>query len=222
MLPRVLVTGSSWASLSILGIVGLSVTLLALSACQPTKPILAVHGDSTALGTREGLNKIYIVAPNLDGDRWANRIAKARAFTIQSTGVGGSPMVDNIERMKRTPYLDRPTIIYDLINSKEDLDEYVRNIELAVSLLRTDKFLIMPQVPRAEGADKPQQLARLSAVNAAVRARWPEHTFTADETVALTASLYPARTRFDGLHRNSAGQRIEAEHIGRWLDNAEW
>jgi hypothetical protein len=88
-------------------------------------------------------------------------------------------------------------------------------------LVQTDDWLILPQVPCADGSDTPDRLARMAMIDDQVRRRWPDHTFTAAQAAAFVAELGDPATRYDGLHRNARGQAVEARHIGRWIA-AHW
>lgn len=195
--------------------------LLLSSSCGSSKPQLDVHGDSTAVGSREGLFKMFNFVPTLDSARWSNRLGKALSVEVHNTGVGGSTMAANVARMKRHGHFDRPTIIYDRINHEESTEAYLGDLMQAIALLQGE-FLIMPQVPDAAGAADVELLSRMAAVNVAVRRRWPDHTFSREETESLLTDLYPAETRIDGVHRNARGQRIEAKAIKSWIDARHW
>ncbi|MES2834795.1 MAG: hypothetical protein V4707_08820 [Pseudomonadota bacterium] len=195
--------------------------LLLCASCGNTRAELEVHGDSTAVGSREGLLKIFNFAPKLDGARWPNRLGKALSVDVHNTGVGGSTMAATVARMKRHGHFDRPSIIYDRINDEESPEAYLAALTQAVGLLKGD-FLIMPQVPNSAGAEDTELRNRMAIVNVEVRRRWPDHTLSRKDTVALLTDLYEADTRYDGVHRNAKGQGIEAVAVRRWIDAQHW
>lgn len=74
----------------------------------------------------------------------------------------------------------------------------------------------------ADGAEAADVLAVHAEINAGIRARWPGNTFDAAAEAALLSALAPGSTRADGLHRNTAGQAIEAAAVRAWLDAKGW
>lgn len=200
---------------------------LVLAGCGETPPerALSVHGDSIAVGSREGLYKIYNFAPTLDPARWSYIVARGMkpARQVILTAKGGSTMAESVERMRAHPEaLNSPTVIYDLINDSETVEGYLADLEEAVSLVKNERLLIMPQVPRAGGRDSPERIAKLAAVNNAVRQRWPDNSFSHEEALALIIDMQPENTRYDGLHRNANGEKIEARHIEAWMTRRSW
>lgn len=202
---------------------GLVALLCGCGASYSTRPWMAVHGDSLAAGSRDGLAKIYNLAPDMDGERWFNIVARELepAFRVENTGVGGSGMAANIQRMRGARATASVTIFYDRVNDDETVEAYLRHLETVVLQARHGRVLIVPQVPMALRADSPATLAKMEAINTQVRARWPNSTFSAAETAAFHRDLNPVATRYDGLHRNAKGQAIEARHIGPWI-TAHW
>lgn len=201
----------------------LACTMLALSGCDGG-PVLMVHGDSTAVGAGQGLAKIMNLAPGLDGARWSNQVANAQSPRrhVYNTGKSGSTIQAAVDRMRASPRRRAPTIIYDRINLDETLPGYLAGLETVVTLIEGDQWLILPQVPRAAGQENPEILDRMARVDAYVRGRWPDHTFTENETRVFLGELASAHTRLDGLHRNAAGQAIEARHVTAWTRRAGW
>ncbi len=203
-------------------IVVASVALLA--GCS--QPDLAVHGDSTAIASRDGLAKAWNIAPSFDGKRWWNIVSKS--FTpsrpVLNTGVGGQSIFTMRDKMVADKeHRSITTVIYDRRNDGEDAATYVATLAEAVGTLETDRFLFLPQVARSKGfAEAADQAEAMPAIDEAVAARWPNNTFSAAERAAFVAALSDDDTRYDGLHRNARGQQIEAEHIGGWLRARSW
>lgn len=117
---------------------------------------------------------------------------------------------------------DWPCIIYDRRNTGETAADYLAALAVSLGTLTTTRFLILPQVPYADGAEAAGYQAVMDAINAGIRAAWPSNTFSAGEEAAFLASLAPGSTRADGLHRNDVGQAIEAAAIKAWFDARGW
>lgn len=199
--------------------------LLVLGGCGRSDVDLAIHGDSTAIGTRDGMGKVLAIAPSLDGARWWNVIARDpdRPRVVFNDGKGSQDIKNMTGRMGvDMPYLDRTTILYDRRNKGEGPHHYVNDLAVAVGLLTTERFLIMPQVARTNGLDDAEQMRAMAYIDAAVMQRWPNNTFSPEEREKFIAALSDPSTRFDGLHRNAKGQQIEAEFIGEWLNARGW
>lgn len=186
--------------------------------------MIAVHGDSTALATRDGLAKMFKLAPRLDRRRWHSGLSARLAShpVIRNTGVNSSSIIQVIDRMRVSGDLRCPTILFDRMNDEENADDYLAELERAVALIESDDWLIVPQVPKAAGQENPALLAHMMRINEGVRERWPAHTFSREATDAFIAALSPADTRYDGLHRNTRGQRIEAAFISAWIKRKGW
>lgn len=208
----------------------LALAALSLTSCGPASPgpdsfSLAIRGDSTAIGSREGVYKVYNILPSLDSARWWNRVAAKHAphLATFNDGVGGQ----TIQSMRLKMEADRlhkgwPTVIYDRRNEGESADAYLSELGLAVASLKTEKFLIMPQIRRAEGKDATEVLEIMSKIDIRVHQQWPNNTMTQTEADALRLALSSASTRYDGLHRNARGQAIEADAIWRWINARHW
>lgn len=170
--------------------------------------VLAVYGDSTAKG---------------DGatSSWHARLAAvcSPVRAVHNAGVAGQGvgalrdgMAADIRRR------DWPCVIYDRRNGGEDATGYLAALAAAVAT-RTGRLLILPQVPMTSGETGQ---AVLDAINAGARAAWPDNTFDLADETALLAALSDPGTRTDGLHRNDAGQAIEAAAIKAWFDARGW
>jgi hypothetical protein len=195
-----------------------------LSGCS--EPSLAVRGDSTAIGSREGVAKIWNLAPSYDYKRWWNILGSEHLprYAVFNDGVGGQSISTMRDKMladeKHRALL---TIIYDRRNDGEDPVEYVNALAAAVETLETTRFLILPQVARSgDESEEDDQISAMSAIDQAVTHRWPENTFSPVEREAFVEALSSDTTRFDGLHRNAHGQAIEAKFIGGWLRSRGW
>lgn len=207
-----------------LKVMAFSILATILAACS--EPQIAVHGDSTAIGSRDGLAKIWNLAPSWDDKRWWTILGNSYDPNreVFNDGVGGQSIVTLRDKMvSDLAHRSLPTIIYDRRNTGETADAYMTNLTAAIATLETDRFLIMPQVPQSAG--KPESVEQIGAmveIDAAVLAKWPNNTFSPEERALFFAALQPDDTRADGLHRNEKGQAIEAEFIGRWLHERNW
>lgn len=170
-----------------------------------------VHGDSTARG--DGATTTWFAT-------LAGGYSPARA--VWNDAAGGQSVFTLRDRMLAdTRRRDWPAILYDRRNGGETAAAYLAALETAVSTL-SGRFLILPQVAMADGAEPPDALAIHAEINAGIRARWPGNTFEATAEAALLSALAPGSTRADGLHRNNAGQAIEAAAVRAWLDAKGW
>lgn len=179
-------------------------------AIEPTQAF-AIHGDSTARG--DGAATTWFAA-------LAGGYSPARA--IYNDAASGQSVFTLRDRMLAdTRRREWPTILYDRRNGGETAAAYLAALEGAASTL-TGRFLILPQVAMADGAEPSDVLAIHAEINAGIRARWPGNTFDAAAEAALLSALAPGSTRADGLHRNNAGQAIEAAAVRAWLDAKGW
>jgi len=201
--------------------------LMALGGCSSRSTgqnKLAIHGDSTALGSGEGLAKIYNFFPSYDENRWWVRLAGAHKprLTTFNAGRGGqdSSMLRN-EMIADRAHRDWPTIIYDRVNDGESAEAYVANLRAAVAQLETDKFLILPQIRRAEGEEPPLEQIMVD-IDRQISALWPDNTLPELEANNLRHALSSDETRLDGLHRNARGQHAEFRHIKQYTDSKGW
>ncbi|MBA2587648.1 MAG: hypothetical protein H0U98_03390 [Alphaproteobacteria bacterium] len=210
--------------LALWGAISLCLAVTEAQAAYPGQPI-AVHGDSTAIGSRIPLlEKYWNIFPQLDGARWWNQLSQSYrpARPVFNDGVGGQSIVTMRRKMEQDVLHRRDTtIIYDRRNDGENANSYVENLAAALATLATDHFLIMPQVPRAD-AESPQDLAVLKKIDGLVSARWPHNSFSGPERQRFLAALAFLDTRDDGLHRNRKGQAIEARLIKAWLNARGW
>lgn len=179
-------------------------------AIEPTQAF-AVHGDSTAKG--DGATTTWFAT-------LAAGYSPVRA--IHNDAASGQSVFTLRDRMLADPRRrDWPAIIYDRRNSGETAADYLAALEAAVTTL-SGRFLILPQVARSDGGDDAGTLAVLEAINIGIRTRWPDNTFDATAEAALLSTLASGSTRSDGLHRNNAGQAIEAAAVRAWLDAKGW
>lgn len=189
--------------------------LLAGCGSSPEGQPLAVHGDSTAIGSRIAWHeKFWNAMPMRDGTRWFNQLGRS----VFNDGVGGQSIATMRDKMLADKeHRSTPTVIYDRVNTGETSAMYVEALSAGVATLKTRCFLIMPQVRNAEGQWDGLSRTVMPSIDAEVRRRWPNNTFTEAETRALNVELAPQGTRADKLHRNATGQAIEARYIGAWL-----
>ncbi|MGR4865231.1 hypothetical protein [Caulobacter sp. LARHSG274] len=194
-----------------------------LQACAPEVSRLVVHGDSTAIASRIPLiEKVWNIAPRLDKSRWFNIISSRSGMRVYNDGEPGQSMVSMRDRLaKDVAHRQVTTIFYDRRNTGERPEDYVKTLAGAISLLSTDKFLIVPQVPDPKDRTSEEYFA-MCRIDKLVSQRWPANTFNEVERRAFVTALDEPRTRIDGLHRNALGQKIEAEAIGRWLAHKRW
>jgi len=188
---------------------------------------VAVHGDSTAIGSRGGIYRIYNFAPALDRARWWNIVSKSRpqsgsAFNDAAGGQGvrelREKMVADVRHRRIT------TIIYDRRNPGETAEYYVDELSLAVATLDGRRFLILPQVPGSQSYVETDatQAQTMAQIDSRVRAKWPNNSFSKLEAEALVNALQADSTRYDNLHRNALGQSIEARLVNKWLARRGW
>ncbi len=171
----------------------------------------AIHGDSTGRG--DGATTTWFAA-------LAAGYSPVRA--VYNDAASGQSVFTLRDRMLAdTRRRDWPAILYDRRNTGETAAAYLEALETAVSTL-TGRFLILPQVAMADGAEASDVLAVHADINAGIRARWPGNTLDAAAEAALLDALAPGSTRSDGLHRNNAGQAIEAAAVRAWLDAKGW
>jgi hypothetical protein len=177
---------------------------------EPTQAFV-VHGDSTGRG--DGATTTWFAA-------LAAGYSPARAvYNDATSGQSVSTLRDRM--LADTRRRDWPTILYDRRNGGETAAAYLAALETAVSTL-SGRFLILPQVPMADGAEASDVLAIHAEINAGIRLRWPGNTFDAVAEAALLSALVQGSTRADGLHRNNTGQAIEAAAVRTWLDAKGW
>ncbi|WP_454884455.1 hypothetical protein [Sphingomonas oryzagri] len=113
-------------------------------------------------------------------------------------------------------------IIYDRVNTEEQPDRYVLTLQDAIQTIRSNKYLIMPQVPNSSDKTDPFLITKMIVINEAILARWPRHTFGQATRDRFIKALSNPHTRADGIHRNAAGERIEAAYIKQWLNGKHW
>lgn len=179
-------------------------------APDPLK-VFKINGDSTAFGS--GAVTPWFL-------RLANGYAPARVYV--NDGVGGQGIGTMRDRMVADPRRrDWPTFLYDRKNTGETLVSYMAALTEAVNLL-TGRFFIFPQVPYSDGLEDPTNWAVMQSINAAIRAAWPNNTFSEAEETAFLAALSPGSTRSDTLHRNDVGAEIEKTYLRAWLDAKGW
>lgn len=179
-------------------------------AIDPTQAF-AIHGDSTARG--DGATTTWFAG-------LAGGYSPPRA--VYNDAASGQSVAQLRDRMLADPRRrDWPTIIHDRRNGGETAAAYLAALEAAASTL-SGRFLILPQVAKADGGDDAGTVAVLADINAGIRARWPGNTLDLTAESALLTALSPGATRSDGLHRNNAGQAIEAAGVRAWLDAKGW
>jgi len=173
---------------------------------------IAVYGDSTARG---------------DGAQteWYDRLQEIlpRQRPIHSAGINRNSISGLVKSVEAdTEHRDWTVVFYDRRNAGESAEEWMEQIAAAIALLQTDRFLIMPQVPVSGGREDGLTLPVLLEINELVRATYPDNSFDADTEAEFLARLDDDATRADRIHRNDAGQQIEAEFIGAWLNERGW
>jgi hypothetical protein len=185
---------------------------------------LAVHGDSTAQGSRiDGISVLWNLFPRLDGIRWWNQLARSYnpPRAVFNDGAGGQTIVALREKMEKDFAHRRDmTIIYDRRNSGETPEFYIATLDAALATMQTRHFLIMPQVGWATVKD--EDWAVIQDINRRIVLKWPLNTFSPRETASFEMALASPSTRIDGLHRNAIGQAIEAGYIKAWIDARGW
>lgn len=195
----------------------------ALASATSNGPI-AIHGDSTALGSRtSGVARLWNMVPALDSERWWNKLSRSYSphRIIFNDGVGGQPMAVMRDKMQSDKgHRQDLVIIYDRLNDDETADAYIAALSAAVATLQTNHFLILPQVSWATIKD--DKLQTLQDLNRRIPAKWPRNTFSATEAAGFAKALSDPSTRSDGLHRNLKGQTIEARYIKTWIDARGW
>lgn len=174
-----------------------------------------VYGDSTANGD----------GASVAATKWYNLLATSYTpdRAVKGNGVSGQSISDMttgvLADTKRRGWI---TVFYDRRNTGETADNYLAQLALATGHLTTGRFLIMPQVPMADGTEDPAYQAVLDDINGRLLVTYPGNTFDATTRDAFLAELAPGSTRSDGLHRNDTGQAIEESYIRTWLDGKGW
>lgn len=185
---------------------------------------IVVHGDSTAVGSRIPLSeKFWNVLPSLDGTRWWVRLGKSYSPTrpvLNDARKGQTIHTMRLRMEADRSNSDKVTVIYDRINTEEDLHEYLIDLDAAIRTLTTTKFLIMPQIP--SDLDNTDVRSTMAEIDAFASARWPRNTLSTREREKLQADLKSPDTRADGIHRNAHGQKIEFLAVKHWLDEHGW
>jgi len=185
--------------------------LASIPASATSNTPIAVHGDSTAIGSRiSGIARFFNLFPGLDSQRWWNRLAKSYVppRAVFNDGVGGQTITAMRDKMERDARHRRDlTIIYDRRNPGETADFYMASLNTALATLQTDRFLVLPQVRWATMKD--EDLPVVQEINRRLLAKWPHNTFNGSEAAAFAKALSDPSTRIDGFHRNAKGQEIE-------------
>lgn len=176
----------------------------------------AIYGDSTAHG--DGANTI-------PGGQWFYTLANSYSppRTYYQAGVSGQgiqAMADGV--IADAAHVLWSTVFYDRKNTGETADLWMTQIDRAVQHLQTSRYLIMPQVPYADGAEDPTNQAILDDINARIIATYPNNTFDATTQANFLTALAPGSTRSDGLHRNDSGQAIEKTYMRNFFDAKGW
>lgn len=176
---------------------------------------LGVYGDSTAAASGASTfnnSWYYLLYSSYDPDRYPYRDA-----------TGGQSVTTMASRFEAdTAHVDWTTIFYDRLNTGETADLWMDSIRRCVEHLKTDRFLIMPQVQYADNAETEPNKSRMIEINRRIKEMYPNNTFDADTEAAFLLALSPGSTRADGLHRNDAGQLIEYTFMRAWLDRKGW
>jgi len=204
---------------------GIFYLLLALSLPVGSQAGLFVYGDSTAIGARTGIHRVWNAAPSIDSGRWWQLLGKEMnpPRIVFNHGKGGQGVRELSESILPVSLPDAVVIIYDRRNSGETPQEYLGFLEQAIAILGTSRFLIMPQVPQSESfPEEPHQALAMAEIDRQVAMRWPDNVFSPTERLDFLSRLAPDDTRHDGLHRNDKGHRIEASVIGEWLRTRGW
>ncbi len=176
---------------------------------------IAIHGDSTAIASRIPYSeKIWNTVPLRDPTRWFNKLGRK----IHNDGVAGQSILELRDKMLAdTEHRANTTIIYDRMNDGETPAMYVDALEKSVATLQTKCVLILPQIPNhRERLDVDSRFV-MPLIDAEVRRRFPANTLNEQEQRSLVRELSDPATRADDIHRNAAGQAIEARHIAAWL-----
>jgi|GEM_PF-3539927 len=172
---------------------------------------LAVYGDSTARG---------------DGATvpWASLVAAGHSppMALHNAGAGGETLAQMAARLiADTSHRGWTAILMDRINGDETAQGWLATMAQAIGTLRTARILIYPQIPRADGSEASGAVRdKIDAINAGIRERWPNNTLP--DWTDLIAALSDPDTRTDGLHRNNAGQALEAAAISAFLAGKGW
>lgn len=171
---------------------------------------LVAYGDSTARGV--GAKQT-----------WLERLGTAHSREVRNAGKDRQ----GVEAMAQSATDDAEhhawiAIFYDRRNAGETPDDWIAAVSAAIAARGTDRFLIMPQVPVSGGREDGITLPVLLEINERIRATWPENSFDAATEAEFLAILDSDANRADRIHRNDAGQAIEAEFIGRWLAQKGW
>jgi hypothetical protein len=171
---------------------------------------LVAYGDSTAKGV--GAKQT-----------WLERLGEARSTAVRNAGVDRQ----GVEAMAQSATDDAEhrtwiAIFYDRRNAGETPDAWIAAVSAAIAARGTDRFLVMPQVPVSGGREDGITLPVLLEINGRIRATWPENAFDAATEAEFLAILDSDANRSDRIHRNDAGQAIEADFVGRWLTQKGW
>lgn len=173
---------------------------------------IAVYGDSTARGDGAQLRWHQQLGEFLTEEPEVHRAGVNRqSITRLTKGV----LADDAHR-------DWIAIFYDRRNGGETADQWIAAIMEAIDFRGNDRFLIMPQVPVSGGREDGTILPILLEINERIRSTWPDNTFDAATEAQFLALLAEDATRSDHIHRNDAGQAIEAEFIAAWLGEQGW
>lgn len=186
--------------------------LTSVSPASPPAGSISIYGDSTGRGDGAQV-------------RWHTRIADllARPLEISNASVSRQDM-----RRLRNMVSNRPAspdaivVIYDRRNAGEEPDRWMALLAEAMAALPTTRVLIMPQVPISGGREDPVSAAKMATINDLLRRTYPDNSFDAALEQRLLAALSGDETRSDKVHRNDAGQQIEAEFIAGWLIEQGW
>lgn len=183
---------------------------------RSTDPSISVFGDSTAIGDRIPYpEKPLNLVPMLDPTRWWNQIGRR----VANHGVGGWRLDQTLELIEGGVALTHRIVLFDRINTEEAPDAYLATMARIVARLSGRAMLILPQIANAPpGAET----GAMAAVNAELRSRWSQYCLSPVEARGLHAALADPATRADALHRNPAGQAIEARFIRAWMDRHGW
>lgn len=183
---------------------------------RSTDPSISVFGDSTAIGDRIPYpEKPLNLVPQLDPTRWWNQLGRR----VANHGVGGWRLDQTLGLLESGVVLTGRIVLFDRINTEEAPGAYLATMSQIVARLSGRAMLILPQI-----ADVPAgpETGPMAAVNAALRARWPQSCLSPAEAAGLHAALADPATRADAIHRNPAGQAIEARFIRAWMDRHGW
>ena len=171
---------------------------------------LAIHGDSTGRG--HGAQTKWFQQL----DQFADAAAVENFARDRNSITGAAKLVE------ANPLPQHVTIVYDRRNAGETVDDYIDTLHEIADTLGNGRFLILPQVPVSGGREDGLTLPILLEINERIRAEFPANTFDQSLEADFLAALADDETRADRIHRNDAGQRIEAEYICEWLSSQDW